>query len=131
MLGIDTNVLVRLLVSDAPDQTRRARKLIERAMADQEPVFISLLVVMETEWILRSHYGFDRAGVHFAFRCMLQTRELFFENEPVLEEALFNWEGSACGFADCLIAAHQRRLGCRVTPSFDSRAARLPNMVQL
>ncbi|MGH8132162.1 MAG: PIN domain-containing protein [Steroidobacteraceae bacterium] len=131
MLGIDTNVLVRLLVADDPPQTRRARKLIERAVADQEPVLISLLVVMETEWVLRSRYGFDRAGVHAALRRTLQAREFVFDDEPALEEALFNWEDSACGFADCLIAAHQRRLGCRATATFDARAARLPGTLQL
>jgi predicted nucleic-acid-binding protein len=131
MLGIDTNVLVRLLVSDNLGQTRRARKLIERTRMDEEPVLVSVLVVMETEWVLRSRYGFDRAGVHSVFRRMLQARELSFDNEAVLEEALFNWEDSTCGFADCLIAAHQRRLGCRATATFDSKATRLPGMLQL
>ena len=33
MLGIDTNVLVRLLVSDDAEQTRRARKLVDQAVS--------------------------------------------------------------------------------------------------
>ena len=61
---------------------------------------------------------------------MLQTRERSLENEPALEEALFNWQDSARGFADWLIAAHQRPLGCRATATFDSKAARL-SMFQL
>jgi predicted nucleic-acid-binding protein len=97
MLVIDTNVLVRLLVSDDPAQTRRARSLIEKALADDEPVLISTLVVLETEWVLRSRYAFDRAGVHGLFRRMLQARELSFEDEEGIEEALFNWETSSCG----------------------------------
>ena len=52
-------------------------------------------------------HGFDRAGVHSVFRRMLQARELSFDNDAVLEEALFNWEDSTCGFAGCLIAAHK------------------------
>ena len=74
---------------------------------------ISTLVVLETESVLRSRYGFDRLGVHALFRRMLQTRELSFEGEEGLEEALFNWESSSCEFADCFIAAHYRRIGCR------------------
>ncbi len=131
MLGIDTNVLVRLLVADDPDQTRRARKLIDRAMAEDEPVLVSLLVIIETEWVLRSRYTLNKAQVHAVFRRLLQTRELTFEDEPALEEALFHWEDSICGFADCLIAAHQRRLGCHATATFDSKAARLPAMYRL
>ena len=36
MLGIDTNVVVRLVVADDAEQTRRARKLIEQALSREE-----------------------------------------------------------------------------------------------
>ena len=53
MLGIDTNVVVRLVVADDADQTRRARKLIEQALSREEPVPVSLQVLLECEWVLR------------------------------------------------------------------------------
>jgi len=126
MLGIGTNVVMRLLVSDDAEQTRRARKLIERALGREEPVLISLLVLIESEWVLRSSYGFKRDAVLGMFRALLEARELSFEDEPAVEEALFHWKDSACGFADCLITAHNRQLGCRATATFDAKAARLP-----
>ena len=60
MLGIDTNVLVRLLVEDDAEQTRRARGFVARAFEQGDPVVVSLLVLIETEWVLRSRYGFDK-----------------------------------------------------------------------
>ena len=54
MLGIDTNVVIQLLVSDDAEQTRRARKLVELAVSRDEPVLVSLPVLVETEWVLRS-----------------------------------------------------------------------------
>lgn len=57
MLGIDTNVVIRLVISDDAEQTRRARKLVEQALSDDEPVLVSLLVLLESEWVLRSRYG--------------------------------------------------------------------------
>ena len=54
MIGLDTNVLVRFLVRDDEDQFERARKLIRRQAQDGQPVRISLLVLLETEWVLRS-----------------------------------------------------------------------------
>jgi len=131
MLGIDTNVVMRLLVSDDAEQTRRARKLIERALGREEPVLISLLVLIESEWVLRSSYGFKRDAVLGMFRALLEARELSFEDEPAVEEALFHWKDSACGFADCLITAHNRQLGCRATATFDAKAARLPGALPL
>ncbi len=129
MLGIDTNVLVRLLVVDDAGQTQRARQIVSRAVQEGVAVLVSLPVLMEAEWVLRSRYGLDKDRTLTALRSLLETRELTFEDESAFEEALFNWTDSACGFADCLIGAHNRRLGCRATATFDSKAARLPGFV--
>ena len=129
MLGIDTNVVVRLLIADDAAQTRRARRLVQDAVNRGEPVLVSLPVLVETEWVLRSRYGLDRTAVTGVFRAALETRELSFEDEPAFEEALMQWQDSACGFADCLIVAHNRRFGCRATATFDLKAARLPGAV--
>jgi predicted nucleic-acid-binding protein len=126
MLGIDTNVLVRLVVSDDVEQTRRARRLVEQALDRDELVLVSLLVLLESEWVLRSRYGFNRESLLEIFRALLEARELSFEDEPALEEALFRWKDNACEFSDCLITAHNRQIGCRATATFDGKAARLP-----
>lgn len=126
MLGIDTNVVVRLIVADDAEQTRRARKLVEQALSREELVLVSLLVLQESEWVLRSRYGFGREALLNIFRALLEARELSFEDEPALEEALFHWKDSGCRFSDCLIAAHNRQMGCRATATFDGKAARLP-----
>lgn len=126
MLAVDTNVVIRLVVDDDPAQTRRARRLVEAALERDEAVMVSLLVLLGSEWVLRSRYGFAKAALMDILRALLETREVSFEDEPALEEALFHWKESACEFSDCLIAAHNRRLGCRATATFDGRAARLP-----
>ena len=126
MLGIDTNVLVRLVVSDDVEQTRRARRLVEQALDRDELVLVSLLVLLESEWVLRSRYGFNRESLLEIFRALLEARELSFEDESALEDALFRWKDNACEFSDCLITAHNRQIGCRATATFDGKAARLP-----
>ena len=126
MLGIDTKVIIRLVVSDDAGQTRRARRLVEEAQNRDEPVLVSLLVLLESEWVLRSRYGFKREVLLEIFRSLLEARELSLEDEQALEEALFFWKDSPCEFSDCLITAHNRQLGCRATATFDDRAARLP-----
>jgi predicted nucleic-acid-binding protein len=75
MLGVDTNVVMRLLVADDAEQTRRARKLIEQSLDREEPVLVSLLVLIESEWVLRSSYGFKRDAVLNMFRALLEARE--------------------------------------------------------
>ncbi|MBK7899891.1 MAG: type II toxin-antitoxin system VapC family toxin [Azonexus sp.] len=131
MIGIDTNVLVRYLVRDDAVQFALARDLILGAVASGEAILISLPVVLETEWVLRSRYRRNKADVAGALADLLESRELSFEAEESLEEALYAWKGSTADFADCLIAAHQRRLGAKTTWTFDALAARLSGMSRL
>src|SRR5260370_31467328 len=131
MLGIDTNVVIRLIISDDAEQTRRARKLVEEALSHDEPVLVSLLVLLESEWVLRIRYGFNREALLSIFRALLEARELSFEDEPALEEALFRSKDSTPGFSYCLLTAHNRQIGCRATATFDGTAARLPGTVLL
>jgi predicted nucleic-acid-binding protein len=122
---------MRLIVRDDAEQTRRARKLIDQSLERDERVLVSLLVLIESEWVLRSSYGFKKDIVLEMFRALLEARELSFEDETAVEEALFRWKESSVGFADCLITAHNRQLGCRATATFDVKAARLPGNLAL
>ena len=52
--AVDTNVVLRLLITDDPAQTAVA----ERALAD--PVLVTLTVLLETAWVMGSRFGFSR-----------------------------------------------------------------------
>ncbi len=127
MIGLDTNVLVRFLVRDDEEQFERARKLIRRQAQDGQPVRISLLVLLETEWVLRSRYKLKKGDILSAFSDLLSAVDKSFEDEPSIEEALFVWKDSPAQFADCLIGARHRALGCTATGRLlDSDAVKLP-----
>ena len=129
MLGIDTNVLVRFLVRDDEAQFERARKLIKRELAAGRRVFVSQLVLMETEWVLRSRYSLPKTSIIETVSNLLDAADVRFEEEPAIEEALSVWKDTASDFADCLIGAQNRRLGCRATATFDVKASKLPGFI--
>lgn len=129
MLGLDTNVLVRFLVQDDGEQFERARRLIKREVGQSEPVLVSLLVLLETEWVLRSRYDLHKTDILGVFSSLLEAAELEVEDEAAVEEALFTWRDSTAPFADCLINARHRRLGCRATATFDSKAAKIAGSI--
>jgi len=131
MLGVDTNVLVRYLTRDDQPQYEKARRMIVREVAKGEPVLISLLVLLETEWVLRSRYEMAKADMVTAFSALLDTADLTFEDEPSVETAVYSWKDSAADFADCLIEARNRRLGCRATATFDVRALKLAGFISV
>ena len=129
MIGLDTNVLVRFLVRDDEAQYERARRLIRREAQAGEPACISLIVLLETEWVLRSRYELSKAEILSAFSDLLSAADLSFEDEAVVEEALFVWQDSRAQFADCLIGTRYRALGCRATATFDQGALKHPGFV--
>ena len=130
MLGIDTNVLVRFLVRDDEPQFVKARGVITRRTA-AEDLFVSLVVLAETEWVLRTRYHLQKPQIMKAVSGLLDSADVAFEDEAAVEEAMFFWDENRADFADCIIGAHNRRLGCRVTATFDSAAAKLPAFVAL
>jgi hypothetical protein len=62
VIALDTNVLVRYLVEDDAKQTALAAALIERAIADDESLYVSDVVVCETVWVLSVAYKFAAEG---------------------------------------------------------------------
>lgn len=129
MLGVDTNVLVRFLVRDDEVQFDKARRLIRREVAAGRRVFVSQLVLLETEWVLRSSYSLPKNVIIETISGLLDATDVRLEDEPAIEEALFNWRDAPADFADCLIGVQNRRLGCRATATFDVKASRMPGFI--
>lgn len=129
MIGLDTNVLVRFLVRDDEEQFARAETLIRREAGRDDPVFVSQLVLLETEWVLRSRYKLTKAEILGAYSDLLSSIDLCFEDEASIENALYAWKDSSAQFADCLIGARHRSCGCESTASFDMDALGLPGFV--
>ena len=94
-------------------------------------VFINQLVVMETEWVLRSRYAIPKDRIIKTLSGLLAAADVEFEDEAVIERALLVWKDASADFADCLIGARNHQLGCRATASFDARASRLPGFVDV
>lgn len=116
MIAIDTNVLVRFLVEEQPEQSRRARRLIEKS-----DVVVATTVLLETEWVLRSAYGFDRGSICSAFRRLLGLANVTPGDPAIVSQALDAFE-SGLDFADALHLASTPKVDAFFT--FDARLAR-------
>jgi len=113
MIGVDTNVLVRLLTGDDPDQAGRAANLFAR-----ESIFIPKTVLLETEWVLRYSYELPPRVVLAAFRNVLGLPQVVVEDSGALVEALARYE-DGMDFADALHLASARKADGFAT--FDTR----------
>jgi predicted nucleic-acid-binding protein len=124
--GLDTNVLLRFLLDDDPRQSGAATSAIDRQSSIGEPPVICLLAMLEAEWVLRTAARLGKDRVVSVFEELLKSGDIMIENEGVLEEALHAYQNSSADFADCLINARYRSLGCASMLTFDATAAKLP-----
>lgn len=54
-------------------------------------VFVKQLLLMETEWVLRSRYSVPKNQIIEAISGLLDASDVQFEDEPAIEEALCMW----------------------------------------
>ena len=124
MIGLDTNVLVRLLVRDDPRQTKQAQEFIEAHCTDESPAFINSVVLAELVWVLAHPYGYSRSEIVQALEQLIAGNDRVFEHHEQVRSALKAFGSSRIDFVDALIAAINRTRGCEATATFDRRASR-------
>lgn len=129
MIGLDTNVLLRVVLADEPEQTRRATALLERAAADGEALHVPDIVLCELAWVLRRTAGFDRSDVADAMVDLLSFREFAIRDPEAVRQAAELHARGAGDFADHLIAATARAAGCEAVATFDEKLQKLPGFV--
>ena len=125
MASVDTNVLVRLLIADDAIQSEQVRHLILRAEQRSERLYVPLTVTLELEWVLRSHFEFAKDRVLVSFNSLLETREVEFQEEPTVEEALGTYGHHRVDFAECLHLTCAAAVARLPLLTFDRRAARM------
>lgn len=94
MIAIDTNILVRLLISDNPAQNKAVQKLFVT-----EEIFVAVTVLLETEWVLRAAFDLSPTDVCTAFRRICGLRNVTVANDRRLAQAI-DWHEAGFDFAD-------------------------------
>jgi predicted nucleic acid-binding protein len=116
MLAIDTNIIVRYVTADHPEQSPKAKALI-----DSEDVFVCTTVLLECEWVLRSVYGFSPVEAGKALSAFAGLPNVTVEDAAVASKAL-DWATRGMDFADALHLAKAE--GCDAFVSRDQQLAR-------
>lgn len=125
MASVDTNVLVRLLTADDEVQSRQAKAVLIRAARTRESTYVPLTVILELEWVLRSRYGYDKERILTVLSLLLETRELSFQDEAAIENALHYYRHERVDFAECLHLGCAASAGQLPLMTFDRGAARM------
>ena len=127
MTGLDTNILVRAVVADIPEQTRKVTRFFA-TLSVESPGYISLVCLAESVWVLRSKYHHPKSVIVQWLAYLLDTPELVFENQPAVEQAFLTYANAKSDFSDCLIERAGHVAGCTATVTFDKGAAKAAGM---
>lgn len=125
MIGIDTNLLLRLIVADEPKQAIAVRNFLLGHCSAEEPGYVSHVVLVELAWTLSRAYGFPRERIADALEQILETAHLDVESATDVTDALRDYRAGRADFADCLLGRSNVRAGCSHTVTFDRKAAKL------
>lgn len=126
MIAIDTNVLVRFLVTDDKGQSDRAAAVFRHAVETDQPLFVSDIVLCETVWVLQSVYRVKRNEIVKTLSDLLRARHLSFQHGDALHRSARAFGAGRGDFADYLIAERAREAGCATVLTFDKTLLREP-----
>jgi len=128
LIGLDTNVVVRIMTGDDDRQVAKIRAFLDGRSAD-DPAYVSAVVLAETIWVLESRLGYSREAVLTGLERLLTSNELQIEHGERLSDLLQERHGNRIDIADHLVAWSSQAAGCSATVTFDRRAARnIPGM---
>lgn len=126
MRAVDTNVLVRLVTRDDPQQVAAAEAFVARG------AWVSHIVLVEAIWVLESVYELDGAAQAKAVEMLLNHRDLTVQDADVVAAALDHFRAKpAVGFSDCLVLEVARKAGHLPLGTFDRQLAKLEGSERL
>ncbi len=122
MIALDTNILVRFLVDEEAVEGPMSARLIEGELTRDEPGYVSVLVLAEMLWVLKSGYQVSPDQQRDIVRQLLDMPQIVIEHPDEVEQAMSLPHSD---LADCILHEVGRAAGCARTVTFDRRFARL------
>jgi len=130
VIGVDTNVLVRLFVDDDHRQHKLAVRFFDERSAD-DAVFISVVTVVEFFWVMKRTYKRKPAAILDLLTGMLESEDAIFEKADEIRQVIALARQTGADLADLLIARSGQMAGCRTSVTFDQPAAKLASGMEL
>jgi len=120
MIGLDTNVLLRLGDDDEPIQRDRARALVRSQGSNG--CFVNAIVLAEFAWTLTRSYKLCRADAAARIAVILESPEFVIASLDEASRAVARFRLGPADFADYFLAEINISAGCATTATFDSAA---------
>jgi predicted nucleic acid-binding protein len=124
---VDTNIFVRHLTADPPEQAARATRFLSEA----QNLLLADLVVAETAYVLESEYGASRPQVAASLRAILAFPAIEAVDPELLQRSIEVYDVLGLDFAEAYLVASAERSGVGVVASFDQSIDRVGTVRRL
>ena len=96
---VDTNILLRFLTNDLPEQADKASMLMQRIQSGRETVELSILAAAEIVWTLERFYKLSKSNVASKMSSILKLKRDLLRSSPALphHSGLHNFLASVFG----------------------------------
>lgn len=122
MQAVDTNVLVRILVTD--DQEIEQVKLARQFAKKAKNLFVSQIVQVELVWVLEVAYKLDKPDIVRILTHLHENEAFHLQHEDAFSDALQLFQANNVDFSDCLILVESKKED-HVVVTFDKKFSRL------
>lgn len=125
---IDTNVVLRAVLQDHPEQSPRAGRVLEQIARGEIEAFATPSVVFEAAFVLERTYRVERPDIRAVLHGFLDVRGIDVPERAVLRRALDLYVDRKVSFIDAYHVATMESRGLTTVISFDRHYDRIPGI---
>ena len=119
MIVIDTNIILRYLLEDNEELSKKAIEII-----DNNQIFIPTEVIVEASYVLKKVYQVEKDKIYKVIHLLLEMENVNFENKETIELAFKTYAEKNLDIVDCMLYAYAKNEKYEVK-TFDNKLAKL------
>lgn len=118
---VDTNIFLRYLTNDVPDQADAVEELFRLAAGGAVHLITNTLVIAEIVWTFESYYRLSREDIHSKVLAILNTPGLEVTDSDLILQAITWYKEKNVDFLDGYNGAWSVSQGMKIAYTFDQK----------
>ncbi|MCL2492091.1 MAG: PIN domain-containing protein [Coriobacteriia bacterium] len=119
--SLDTNVILRLMLRDIPDQFEAAKKLVH---SPGKRFFVSDAALIELVYVLDRHYEFSRSQIVELLSGFMMLKEIDCNREVMQVTLRYFSAHKSLSFTDCYLVAIAKTMNAPPLWTFDKELSK-------
>jgi len=119
LIFADTNLFLRYLTNDVPDQAEAVERLLKEAREGKITLATSALVIAEIVWTLESYYNRTKSDIQAKVLAILNTPGLLVADGEILLQAIIWYVDKNIDFIDAYNSTWMRDQEINTVATFD------------